>query len=855
MTCATLLMIVALTATTALAAPSGAERVYVAPPMEDGTALTPDGLADAPAMADFIASSGGPAEVQTRAWAFRGAEALEVVIECMEPKMDALVAEIQPGEDDVRVFTDDCVEIFISPTGSAADYFHLAVNANAARFDERVKSPSWDGDWEAQAQREGDRWWLRVTIPWETLEASPDDAAVWSFNISRQRQAGGSLQLSSWSHVAANFHNTPRWGRLVLSEDFSAVLNRHVRQPWLARSGDLLARAEIDPQLQERLNESLAPLQADLAPVFAATDAGGPQDAEELSSLLAIGEEALARLDFVEEGLGEAIRGVEVAREMRRLAGDRPVASWSVRAITNRRIMPVPEPPERLDRTIRMRACPGEIEPASFVIYPVGEEMTVLPVLEDLGGPGLGLRARHFDLHVIKRWYQAGKGGTRFPFKEEGVRELVPELLLKDDALVRVDHERRENYLKLRHEAGDEYAWISSPRAEDARPDPDGRAHFGTDPIYDLKELQPVTIPANTAQQFWLTAEVPSYAPAGIYRGQIAIYAGEEIVDTLDLELEVLPFELADNPLESSVYFHWGLKLIDEPGSMYFKQRSPSQYLAELKNLLAHGVDNPTLGIAYSAAALREALMLRQQAGMANDNLYYLTARAGSEPETVKEIIAIAQEFGFEHVYFYGRDEAKGDALRAQREEWERLHKADGRVFVAGQHHESFPVVGDLQDLLVSYGDPSKEFAEAWHSQGHKIFSYANPQSGMEEPETYRRNYGLLLAANDYDGGMTYVHYHGWNDFSGSRYRQHNFVYPTMDGVIDTVQWEGYREGIDDLHYLGTLRNAIVEAREAGGDRARLADEAQQFVDAMDVTGDLYDLREAMIAWILRLRG
>ncbi|NLO04834.1 MAG: hypothetical protein GX131_03275, partial [candidate division WS1 bacterium] len=178
-----------------------------------------------------------------------------------------------------------------------------------------------------------------------------------------------------------------------------------------------------------------------------------------------------------------------------------------------------------------------------------------------------------------------------------------------------------------------------------------------------------------------------------------------------------------------------------------------------------------------------------------------------------------------------------------------------GRVFVAGQHHESFPVVGDLQDLLVSYGDPSKEAAEEWHSQGNKIFSYANPQSGMEEPETYRRNYGLLLAANDYDGGMTYVHYHGWNDFSGSRYRQHNFVYPTMDGVIDTVQWEGYREGIDDLRYLGTLRNAIVEAREAGGDRARLADEAQQFVDAMDVTGDLYDLREAMIAWILRLRG
>ena len=118
--------------------------------------------------------------------------------------------------------------------------------------------------------------------------------------------------------------------------------------------------------------------------------------------------------------------------------------------------------------------------------------------------------------------------------------------------------------------------------------------------------------------------------------------------------------------------------------------------------------------------------------------------------------------------------------------------------------------MGDLQDLLVCYGDLNPEASAAWHSQGHKIFSYANPQSGLEEPETYRRNFGLALAANGYDGGMTYIYYNGWNDFSGDRYRQHNFIYPTMDGCIDTVQWEGYREGIDDLRYLGTLQAAIA---------------------------------------------
>jgi hypothetical protein len=76
-----------------------------------------------------------------------------------------------------------------------------------------------------------------------------------------------------------------------------------------------------------------------------------------------------------------------------------------------------------------------------------------------------------------------------------------------------------------------------------------------------------------------------------------------------------------------------------------------------------------------------------------------------------------------------------------------------------------------------------------------------------------------------------------------------------MDGVIDTVQWEGYREGIDDLRYLATLRNAIVKAHEAGGDSARLADERTAVHRRRwTSTGDLYELRNTMIDWILRLR-
>jgi hypothetical protein len=47
-----------------------------------------------------------------------------------------------------------------------------------------------------------------------------------------------------------------------------------------------------------------------------------------------------------------------------------------------------------------------------------------------------------------------------------------------------------------------------------------------------------------------------------------------------------------------------------------------------------------------------------------------------------------------------------------------------------------------------------------------------------------------------------------WNDFDDGttpRYRDHVFAYPTSNGVIDTIQWEGWREGVDDTRYVATL--------------------------------------------------
>lgn len=76
-------------------------------------------------------------------------------------------------------------------------------------------------------------------------------------------------------------------------------------------------------------------------------------------------------------------------------------------------------------------------------------------------------------------------------------------------------------------------------------------------------------------------------------------------------------------------------------------------------------------------------------------------------------------------------------------------------------------------------------------------------------------------------------------------------AYPTVDGVIDTLQWEGYREGVDDTRYLATLLAAIDEAEPA---REKEAAAAEQWLDTLDISGDLDAIRGEMIDRILQLQ-
>jgi hypothetical protein len=575
---------------------------------------------------------------------------------------------------------------------------------------------------------------------------------------------------------------------------------------------------------------------------------------------------------------------------------------YSTPAITNGPILPWSDIPAAPSDVMTVRACRGEYEPASFVAYPIEENLTIEVTATDLKGSAGTIPSASVDIRAVKCWYQAGSSeGYSQPPKyveevgekdimilentpvDEGRRVLTPELLLKDDDLVRTEKWFRQNFVKLQYPNGtNRWLWISAPRVVFPggktvepwimSPDTVGSAEDSsveTKPIQDAATLQPVTIPKRTSKQFWISLHVPENAKAGDYAGKIDVRSQGQLLESLTLKVEVLPFELEPNHLESSIYLHFfgskgfiGLKLDEKgKGTVGADVRSVEQYRAELKNLLAHGVDNPTESIPLEQ--LEIALQVRKEVGMKMDYLYHTFEGLGGwqvkpvDVERLKKVVALAKKYGYKEVYLYGLDEAQGERLQASRPELEKIHQAGGKIFMAGLTPDlggdSLAIVGDLQDLMVMSYIPRKEFADAWHAKGHKIMSYANPQSGFEKPETYRRNYGLLLDYAGYDGGMTFSYYwFGWNDFNvWPPYRDHMFVYPTADGVIDTLAWEGYREGIDDLRYLATLRKAIAKAEQSKAPQAKAA---RAFIESVDINkADLDTLRNEMIGWILEL--
>jgi hypothetical protein len=540
----------------------------------------------------------------------------------------------------------------------------------------------------------------------------------------------------------------------------------------------------------------------------------------------------------------ETIRAINEAYTL-----GQPYILYTPRAITNNRLSTDTFPiPSSVGKELACCGCRGEYEPLSVAVFALEDVKGLAVAVSDLKGPESTIPAAAVDVRVVKCWFQAGR-----EIWDTKHKILVPELLLKDDRLVRVDMDRKENYLRSTADDGTQtYLLCSGPTSEnlkDVRP-------------LDAETLEPVDISANCLKQFWLTVHIPEKARAGTYQGVVRFQMGSGRRE-LPLTVRVHPFDLAQPRMIYSIYYRGTLSRDGKP-TISSDSKSEEQYRAEMADLRAHGVLYPTNYQGMNEPVLRRILEIRREVGLPGGPLYNLGGSTGASTDPgalqslqrdVKRWITFCRPFGYQTIYFYGSDEATGEQLTAQRAAWKAVQAAGGKTFVAC-YEKTFEAMGGLLNCAVLAGKPNPEEGKKWHSVGSHAFCYAYPQVGNEEPETYRRHFGMELWKAGFDGAMDYAYQHGfghvWNDFDNRTYRDHIFAYPTLKGVIDTIQWEGFREGVDDVRYLTTLRNLIEQAKSDPA-RALLGRQAEDWVNAIDPAGDLDSLRAQIVERILQL--
>jgi hypothetical protein len=452
------------------------------------------------------------------------------------------------------------------------------------------------------------------------------------------------------------------------------------------------------------------------------------------------------------------------------------------------------------------------------------------------------------NIFIEKIWFQAGIHNK--DIRKQADYVLTQELLIKNDSLIKVDIPGRQNFLLVKQSDGrQKYVNISSrtPPLMDSLI------------IEDSPCLRPFSMDKLTTKPLWLTTHIPSECRPGLYHYDLKISYGNITVFSFPMTVEVLPFELEPSPLIYSIYYHGVLKDFCRP--FHYIDKSPRQMERELNDMKEHGILYPTN---YQATNyLEKNLSLRKKVGLPDKYAFsirdfFSDFLITGNFELIEKRIPVYQEiysrYGYNNIYYYALDESNKDQILKQSEAWRIVKKLGGKIF-ASTEKKLLPLFNREADILVLFGIPSKSKADLAHIYGNKVFSYASPQAGEENPEIYRRNFGLLLWKAGYDGAMDYAYQKGygsiWDDFDdpAGKYRDETFTYPVSNGVISTVQWEGFREGVNDVRFIATLVK-LVRIKKA---QHHCVKKYEKLINRLDPGRDPDSLREEIIDAIVEL--
>jgi hypothetical protein len=160
-----------------------------------------------------------PAQVQTRFKVRFDDANLYIGAQMDEPNIGELKASIT--ERDGKVYSDDCVEVMVDPTGERTEYYHFIVNSKGVVYDSQsrqagaVQTREWDCAVRAAAKVGASSWSVELAIPFVELGLTRASTGQWAINVARERQAGRP-ELSTFSPMTGGFHQPSLYAALTL---------------------------------------------------------------------------------------------------------------------------------------------------------------------------------------------------------------------------------------------------------------------------------------------------------------------------------------------------------------------------------------------------------------------------------------------------------------------------------------------------------------------------------------------------------------------------------------------------------------------------------------------------------------
>ena len=545
--------------------------------------------------------------------------------------------------------------------------------------------------------------------------------------------------------------------------------------------------------------------------------------------------------------------------------------------------------------TVEAWAAQGEYEAAAFQLKPSGALKSVDFRPSALKGPGgATIAADEIDIKVVKYWWRPWNSWETDRIGDLDRLELTPDMLLHDDSLVKVDEREQVNSVRADYEAGSVYLNMKER----------GRgSHFNysLEPVHDAPRFVPLDLEKGRYREFFVTFHVPYGTPPGEYSGKLNVLVGGNPSGSLGLKLTVYPFELPRARTHYDTTREYRFMMFNDMNLAAFLAGGKDLARAErrLRNSITECVRHNFLHpcgpgdvaqLDTDDLAVRTLLIWKEcglpcdfiVSGRAYDRAW-MRKKLGTEkatpendaaalkslietefiPYVDRQLAASDKYLGHRNWLFTGRDEGGPDTQRRQSAFWRVIRDRGAGVYATtmGPMYREVGWLGEMADVAARC---SPTYAAGWHAGGARCATYAGTFTGIECPDVWRRTKGIRYYFADFDGIGDYIFFredvgNNWNGLqpTDSGYRRMLTVFPTEDGFVTTVQFEGLREAMDDVRYYSLLRMLAERAIRSGNATKRMAGrEAIAWFDSTDpeFVFDLDAFRREVAMRIVRLQ-